>query len=57
MGVKVAAVRKLQQELGIPPEDVPLDSFTFLTKVHYKVRLRRACGGCACANVWVQALA
>ncbi len=38
MGVKVAAVRKLEQELGIPPEDVPLDSFKFLTRVHYKVQ-------------------
>lgn len=36
LGVKNAAVRKLQQELGIPPEDVPLESFTFLTRVHYK---------------------
>ena len=35
VGVKNAARRKLEQELGIPPEDVPLDSFTWLTKVHY----------------------
>ena len=38
MGVKVAAIRKLEQELGIPPEDVPVESFQFLTRVHYKVR-------------------
>lgn len=31
----MAAIRKLEQELGIPPEDVPVESFTFLTKVHY----------------------
>lgn len=36
MGVKNAAIRKLEQELGIPPEDVPPESFTFLTRVHYK---------------------
>jgi len=34
-GVKQAARRKLEQELGIPPEDVPLDSFTWITRVHY----------------------
>lgn len=35
-GVKNAARRKLEQELGIPPEDVPLDSFTWITRVHYE---------------------
>jgi isopentenyl-diphosphate delta-isomerase type 1 len=35
MGVKNAARRKLEHELGIPPEDVPLESFTWLTRVHY----------------------
>ena len=34
-GVKVAAIRKLEQELGIVAEDVPIECFTFLTKVHY----------------------
>jgi isopentenyldiphosphate isomerase len=34
-GVKNAARRKLEHELGIPPEDVPYDSFTWLTRVHY----------------------
>ena len=38
MGVKNAARRKLQQELGINPADVPLDSFTYLTRVYYKAR-------------------
>ena len=38
LGVKRAARRKLEQELGIPPEDVPEDSFTYLTRVHYVVR-------------------
>ena len=35
LGVKRAAVRKLQQELGIPPEDVPLSCFHFVTRIHY----------------------
>lgn len=38
LGVKRAAIRKLEHELGIPPEDVPIDSFTYITRVHYKVR-------------------
>lgn len=38
LGVKRAAVRKLEQELGVRPEDVPLDCFRFLTRVHYKAR-------------------
>eukprot|EP00930_Biecheleria_cincta_P060815 TRINITY_DN46417_c0_g1_i2.p1 TRINITY_DN46417_c0_g1~~TRINITY_DN46417_c0_g1_i2.p1 ORF type:complete len:301 (+),score=35.46 TRINITY_DN46417_c0_g1_i2:31-933(+) len=34
-GVKRAAVRKLRHELGIQPSDIPLDSFRFLTRLHY----------------------
>lgn len=34
-GVKNAAVRKLDHELGISAENVPIDSFKFLTRVHY----------------------
>ena len=34
-GVKNAAVRKLDHELGISAEHVPVDSFKFLTRVHY----------------------
>ncbi|EED16962.1 isopentenyl-diphosphate delta-isomerase [Talaromyces stipitatus ATCC 10500] len=34
-GVKRAAVRKLDQELGIKAEQVPLDKFKFLTRIHY----------------------
>lgn len=34
-GVKNAAVRKLDHELGIAAEDVPVDSFKFLTRLHY----------------------
>lgn len=35
-GVKNAAQRKLEHELGIPYSDSPLDSFTYLTRIHYK---------------------
>ncbi len=31
----MAAVRKLQHELGIPPEQLPARSFKFLTRLHY----------------------
>lgn len=34
-GVKVAAQRKLEHELGIPIGDVPLEDFKFLTRIHY----------------------
>jgi isopentenyl-diphosphate delta-isomerase len=36
MGVKRAAQRKLDHELGIKAEQVPLDEFKFLTRIHYK---------------------
>jgi isopentenyl-diphosphate delta-isomerase len=35
-GVKQAAVRKLDHELGIKPEQVPIENFRFLTRIHYK---------------------
>jgi len=34
-GVKHAAVRKLKHELGIEPEQLPIDKFKFLTRLHY----------------------
>jgi isopentenyl-diphosphate delta-isomerase len=34
-GVKHAAVRKLEHELGIPPAELPLEKFKFLTRLHY----------------------
>lgn len=34
-GVKVAASRKLEHELGIPQSQTPLDKFQFLTRIHY----------------------
>ena len=35
MGVKRAAQRKLDQELGIKQEQIPLEKFQFLTRIHY----------------------
>ena len=35
-GVRVAAQRKLDHELGIKAKQVPLDRFDFLTRIHYK---------------------
>ncbi|KAK2744839.1 isopentenyl-diphosphate delta-isomerase idi1 [Myotisia sp. PD_48] len=35
-GVRRAAQRKLYQELGIKAEQIPLDKFEFLTRIHYK---------------------
>jgi isopentenyl-diphosphate delta-isomerase len=35
MGVKRAAQRKLEHELGIQPEAVPINEFQFLTRIHY----------------------
>jgi len=39
IGSKRAAVRKLEQELGIVPGQVPLDSFHFITKMRYSSRM------------------
>ncbi|QMW29207.1 hypothetical protein G4B84_004542 [Aspergillus flavus NRRL3357] len=36
LGAKRATRRKLEQELGIKPEQVPLEDFHYLTGVHYK---------------------
>ena len=35
-GVRRAAQRKLNHELGIKSEQVPLEHFEFLTRIHYK---------------------
>ena len=35
-GVRRAAQRKLDHELGIKAKQVPLDKFKFLTRIHYK---------------------
>ncbi|XP_029642170.1 isopentenyl-diphosphate Delta-isomerase 1 isoform X1 [Octopus sinensis] len=36
IGVRRAAQRKLQHELGIPPEQVPLEDIHYITRMHYK---------------------
>ncbi|PPQ80811.1 hypothetical protein CVT25_001936 [Psilocybe cyanescens] len=35
LGVRVAASRKLEHELGIPPSQTPVDQFQYLTRIHY----------------------
>ncbi|KAF7339483.1 Isopentenyldiphosphate isomerase [Mycena sanguinolenta] len=35
LGVRVAATRKLEHELGIPASQVPADQFQYLTRIHY----------------------
>ena len=39
MGVKRAAARKLEQELGIPPSQVSEDDMSFMTKMRYASRM------------------
>ena len=36
MGVKRAAQRKLDHELGVKKAQVPIENFKFLTRIHYK---------------------
>ena len=38
LGVKRAAIRKLEQELGIHPSQVPIEKFDFVTKMRYQSR-------------------
>ncbi|KAI8343888.1 isopentenyl pyrophosphate isomerase [Chlamydoabsidia padenii] len=35
LGARTAAQRKLEHELGIKPNQVPLDQFHYLTRIHY----------------------
>lgn len=35
LGVRIAASRKLEQELGIPRSQIPADQFQYLTRIHY----------------------
>ena len=39
MGVKRAAVRKLEQELGIDPSSISTDDMVFMTKMRYSARM------------------
>ncbi|KAL1501732.1 hypothetical protein ABEB36_007008 [Hypothenemus hampei] len=36
LGIKRAAQRRLNYELGIPKEDIPLETIHFLKRIHYK---------------------
>lgn len=38
LGVKVAAQRRLYEELGIVKDDIPLEAFQYLTRIHYKAK-------------------
>lgn len=39
LGVKHAAIRKLEQELGITPESISMEDFVFMTKMRYSSRM------------------
>ncbi len=39
LGVKVAAIRKLDQELGISPDSIHINDFHFITKMRYSARM------------------
>ncbi len=39
MGVKRAAIRKLEQELGIDPSTISTDDMTFMSKMRYAARM------------------
>jgi len=39
LGVKLAAIRKLEQELGVDPSQLSPDDFTFMTKMRYSARM------------------
>ncbi len=41
MGVKKAAVRKLEQELGISPDSISIEDFVFMTKMRYSSRMNQ----------------
>jgi len=40
-GVKIAAIRKLEQELGISSSSVPMEDFHFITKMMYSARMNQ----------------
>jgi geranylgeranyl diphosphate synthase type I len=41
IGVKRAAIRKLEQELGINPEQISIDDFSFITRMRYQSRMNQ----------------
>jgi farnesyl-diphosphate farnesyltransferase len=44
LGAKRAARRKIMQELGITPDQVPLSCITFMTRLHYRADLDETWG-------------
>lgn len=36
IGIKKAAIRRLNYELGIPLDSIPFDNMHYITRVHYK---------------------
>lgn len=36
LGIRRAAQRRLQYELGVPPTEAPLEEFQYLTRIHYQ---------------------
>ncbi|RZD54308.1 MAG: isopentenyl-diphosphate delta-isomerase [Methanobacteriota archaeon] len=38
LGVKRAAIRKMKQELGISADQLPIDDFHLITRMHYRAR-------------------
>jgi len=38
LGVKRAAIRKMEQELGITSEQLPIENFHLITRMHYRAR-------------------
>ncbi|XP_043546610.1 isopentenyl-diphosphate Delta-isomerase 1 isoform X2 [Chiloscyllium plagiosum] len=38
LGVRQAAQRRLKEEFGIPPQQVPLEEMNYLTRIHYKAQ-------------------
>ncbi|KAG9306603.1 hypothetical protein G9A89_004800 [Geosiphon pyriformis] len=44
IGIRRAAQRKLEHELGIKPEQIQLSNFKFLTKIHYLAQSDRIWG-------------
>lgn len=44
IGVRRAATRKLEDELGIIASDAPIDKYTFLSRIHYKAEMENGWG-------------
>eukprot|EP01130_Rhizamoeba_saxonica_P011827 TRINITY_DN4932_c0_g1_i1.p1 TRINITY_DN4932_c0_g1~~TRINITY_DN4932_c0_g1_i1.p1 ORF type:complete len:185 (+),score=46.02 TRINITY_DN4932_c0_g1_i1:274-828(+) len=36
IGIKRAAIRKMHQELGVPPDTININDFTYITRIYYQ---------------------